>query len=177
MILDSYNKELAETYKVLANIFTRLPDEELVDQLRDELELEIKDPIDSVIEDYTQLFYGPQSPLTPVESLYHYKNTPSYWNETTEEVADFYRSCGLELDDESTELPPDHIAIEFLFVSYLLENNMIDELRRFFNEHIMQWIPSYCDTLKKRAQTDFYRELASVTKEVVLSDYEELFGE
>ena len=177
MILDSYNKELAETYKLLANIFTTLPNEEMLEQLNEELEIEMKDSVDAVVEDYTQLFYGPANPVTPVESLYHYDETPSYWNETTEQVAEFYRTCGLQLDDSSTELPPDHIAIEFLFVSYLLENNMIDELRSFFNEHLMKWIPRYCDIMHERAQTDFYRELAIVTKDIVLSDYEELFGE
>ncbi len=177
MILDSYNKELAETYKILANIFTTLPNEEMLEQLNEELEVEMKDPIDAVVEDYTQLFYGPTNPITPVESLYNYEETPSYWNETTEQVAEFYRSCGLQLDDSTTELPPDHIAIEFLFVSYLLENNMIDELRRFFKEHLIKWIPMYCDIMQERAQTDFYKELAIVTKDIVLSDYEEMFGE
>ncbi len=177
MILDSYNKELAETYKVLANLFTTLPNEELVEQMQEELELEIKEPLDAIVEDYTRLFYGPSDTLPPIESLYNYNDTPSIWNQTTEAVSEFYRSCGVDLNEKQTELPPDHIAIEFLFISYLIENNLVDELRAFFNEHIIKWVPMYCDMMQEKAQTEFYKEIAAITKEIVLSDYEEILGE
>lgn len=177
MILDAFNKELAQTYKVLAHLFTTLPNEELIEQMQKELELDIKEPLDAIIEDYTRLFYGPSDTIPPIESLYHYKDAPSMWNQTTESVSDFYHFCGLDLDEEQTELPPDHIAIEFLFISYLIENDMVDELRAFFDEHIMKWIPQYCDVMQEKAQTEFYKEIAAITKEIILSDYEEMAGE
>ncbi|NOX20820.1 MAG: hypothetical protein GXO99_06135 [Nitrospirae bacterium] len=178
MILDSYNKELAETYKVLANLFTTLPNDELIEQMQEELELNIKEPLDAIVEDYNRLFYGTTDTLPPIESLYVYNKNPSTeYYQVPDIVSDFYRSCGVDLNEQLTQLPPDHIAIEFIFISYLIENNLIDELRAFFKEHIIKWVPLYCDMIQERAQTQFYKEVAAITKEIVLSDYEEILGE
>jgi TorA maturation chaperone TorD len=173
--IDSYHNDLAKTYKLLASVFMETPNSELLQQVSEELEIQINDRFIDIVEDYNRLFYDTEDPLLPYESLYNYnaEEGPSLWNSTTQEVSDFYEACGLVLGS-SVNVPYDHIGLEFLFVSYLIENEMIDELMDFFELHIMKWVPEYCEKLEQKAQTEFLRTIARITKEVVLSDYEEL---
>lgn len=177
MPIDSYHRELASSYKLLASLFLDKPDSELARRLSEEFEISINEGPEEIDEDYTQIFHGPSDHLPPYESLYNYSpsDSPHLWNRTTEDILKCYMAGGVSLDDK-TDLIPDHISAELLFVSYLLENDKADILKSFFREHIIKWIPEYCDMLEKKAKTDFYRELAGITKDIILSDFEELTG-
>ena len=86
-------------------------------------------------------------------------------------MTDFYAGAELAIEDESG-LPPDHISLEFLFMSYLIDIGRIDLQGSFLEEHLMNWAPYYCEEVKGEAKTLFYREVAGITVDFLDSEYE-----
>ncbi len=177
MPLDAYHKDLAATYRLLATLFLREPDVELLMELSEGLDVGISDSADEIAEDFTGLFYGIADPVYPLESFYREsgKSIGGPGGAIADDLQRSYARAGLVIDQNSG-VPCDHIGIEFLFVSYLLENGMVDELRDFFEMHIIKWVPGFLDEMERKAGTAFYREIARITKDCVLTDYGELRG-
>ncbi|NTU42488.1 MAG: hypothetical protein HGA78_05455 [Nitrospirales bacterium] len=90
----------------------------------------------------------------------------------TEEVQEFYRSVGLAMDDE-VNLIPDHVSVELLFMSWLIENGLAEQEEAFMEDHLLKWLPLYCDEVRELARTGFYKDIADLLKELILTDYEE----
>lgn len=100
--------------------------------------------------------------------------------DVTMAVLDMYTEGGFEIVDEFRDLP-DHISAELEFLYVLLfkaaqaERNRnpealraVSSLRvRFLEDHLGRWIEPFCAALSRGAETDFYRELASVTAQYV----------
>ena len=168
MVFQDNNSERAEAYRVLADLFSKVPDEEVLKTMKEDFGLESKETADAISTDFISLFEYPDGKLQPVESLYiQPPNNPSA------EVNEFYNSAGLTIDEEFHYIP-DHLSLEFLFMSYLIDNNMLDLQKIFLEEHIMNWVPYYGDRIKEQAQTVFYREIAEITMDFLTSDYEEI---
>ncbi|HIE58166.1 MAG TPA: hypothetical protein EYP88_08055, partial [Anaerolineales bacterium] len=80
---------------------------------------------------------------------------------------------------------PDHIVIELEFMYYLifreleaLEQSDIERARRFLDiqdaflrDHLGTWISKFAKNVEENAQTDFYKNLAIVSKQFVQSDH------
>lgn len=166
--------ERAELYKFFAGLFMQEPSDEIIMQAKDMFQMEFDDTFQEIRLDYAHLFKIPDGHLIPCESLYNYpiRDRERLWGITAEEVQSFYNSAGLMMDEE-TDLMPDHISLEFLFMSYLIDNNLIELQKKFLKQHIGKWVPSYCDLLKDHAETDFYKEIAEVLKEFILFEVEE----
>lgn len=177
MPLDAYHRDLAATYRLLATLFLKEPDVELLLELSEGLDVGISDSADKIAEDFTSLFYGLADPVYPFESFYTEsgKSIGGPEGAVADDLQRCYARAGLVIDQDRG-IPPDHIGIELLFVSYLIENVMIDELRGFFERHIINWVPRFLDEMEKKAGTAFYREIARITKECLLTDYGELNG-
>ncbi len=175
MVLEDYHSELAQAYRLLALLYLEGPTQDLLTEMEQYLEIDITDSLSDIKEDFTRLLWGPVAPLQPYESLYVYdpKEGPGLWGRTSQAVASAYASAGLALQEEMN-FPPDHIAIEFIFVSYLIENQMVDELIDFFENHIMKWVPRFCEQLEAEASTGFFKDIARVTREIIEADYSEL---
>jgi len=175
MILDEYHSELAQAYRLLALLYLEGPSEQLLTELGHYLEIDIKEALVDIREDFMRLLGGPDAPIQPYESLYVYdeKEGPILWGKTAEAVSRAYASAGLVLQQEMN-FPPDHIAIEFIFVVYLMENQLVDELIDFFENHIMRWVPAFCEQLEKEASTGFFKEIARITREIIEADYSEM---
>jgi TorA maturation chaperone TorD len=175
MVLEEFHSELAQAYRLLALLYLEGPTEDLLNEMTEYLEIDITEGLSDIKEDFTRLLWGPQAPLQPYESLYVFdeKEGPVLWGKTAQAVSMAYASAGLALQEEMN-FPPDHIAIEFIFVSYLIENQMVDELIEFFENHIMKWVPSFCEQLQKEASTGFFKDIAKVTKEIIEADYSEM---
>jgi TorA maturation chaperone TorD len=171
--------ERAELYKFFAGLFMQEPSDEIITQAKEMFQLEFDDTFQEIRFDYSHLFKIPDGHLIPCESLYNYLNEDKkgLWGVKPEDVQSFYNSAGLIMDEE-TDLMPDHISLEFLFMSYLINNGLIELQKKFLKNHLGRWVPSYCDLLKDHAQTDFYKEIAEVLKEFILFEVEEFeFGE
>jgi TorA maturation chaperone TorD len=176
MYNDEYN-ERARLYKLFSTLVMKEPSEETLLQIREIFRMKFDETPNEIREDFASIFLRPDLHLSPHESLHNYPlgETPRLWGLATEEVQAFYRSTGLMLDEEA-DLIPDHLGVELLFMSYLIENDLTDHQKEFMEEHLLPWIPEYCDEVRKHAGTTFYRELAILLKEFVVSDNEQLSG-
>jgi len=174
--LDDREAERTELYRLFASLFMQEPAMETILTMKEMFRMECDDTPDEVAEDFRHLFLAPQGELPSYESLYNYplKERPGLWGRVTEEVQNSYRAAGLVIDAE-IGLAPDHLSAELLFMSYLIEHGLSGHQKDFLETHILTWVPEYCDEIRKRAHTTFYREVADLLKEFVTSDYEE-FG-
>ena len=167
-VYDYSNIERAEAYKVLSDFFLRAPEEDMLRAIKEDFDLESEEKAEEIQRDFDRLFSYPEGKLPPIESFFLTLESTS----SAEEVAGFYADAGLTIDEEFV-LTPDHLYLELLFMSYLIENNRYELQRRFLQEHLMNWVPSYCDELVREAQTVFYREIAEITRDFLISEAEE----
>ncbi len=177
MLLDSFNQDLSRAYKVLAIFYLYGISEEVVRELSEEFEMEPgTERIEDIEEDFFNLVSSPGAILPPYESLYLYPETNSKTQDKriSDEVSQLYTSAGLNIAPEITTVPPDHIGLELLYTAYLIDNNRVEDLQRFFKLHMINWIPQYCDLLEKEAQTEFMKEVARITRELIITDFEDL---
>lgn len=129
--------------------------------------------------DYARVFLGAGSttdnPVSPFESVY-----------TSEEHLlmqgardDMFRTLiadGLTLDDDYN-MPEDHISFEFQYLARLLDCEQrcaasgdaaaadaeALKARAFFENHVANWVPRFCEAAEALARTSFYRGLCECT--------------
>ena len=171
-IYENEDVERAELYKLFSDLFMGEPSEETLLQAKEIFQMKFDTSAEEVRKDFAAVFLRPDLHPSPYESLYHFPQgeTPKLWGKTTREVKAFYESTGLTLDEETT-LVPDHLALELLFMSYLIRNALAEQQEIFLKEHLL-WVPEYCDEVRKHASTPFYREVATLLKEFILSEQE-----
>lgn len=167
--------ERAELYRLFAGLFMKEPTEEMLLHIKDMFQMEFNDSLQGVRADFTHIFSGTGRHPAPYESLYNYPigDKPRLWGKATEEVLAFYNSTGLTIDEEMP-LIPDHISAELLFMSYLVENGLVEQQKRFLEEHLLKWVPECCQEIYKQAGTTFYKELSKILQDFILYDYENL---
>jgi TorA maturation chaperone TorD len=138
------------------------------------------DHMESLLVDYTRLFLGPTQALaSPYGSVWLGSET-SLMQDSSMAVLALYQEGGFEIDETFRELP-DHVAaeLEFLYLLIFREGQMEqmsrgDELaktvsirRRFLDAHLGTWIGPFTAAMEAGSASDFYRELAGVTKRFV----------
>jgi len=167
-VYDYSNIERAEAYRVLADFFLKAPEEDMLSAIKEDFELESEETAEEIRKDFERLFSYPEGKLPPIESFFlTLENTSS-----ADEVAGYYASAELTTD-VAFEFIPDHLYLELLFMSYLIENNRYELQNKFLEEHLMNWLPYYCDELSKLAKTVFYREIAEIMRDFIFSESEE----
>ena len=168
--------------KVLSGIGFALGDEfqdSPPDQLAEDLAIE-----------YTRLFIGPGPRISPHESLHvesHDASENDFWGPETVQVKRFVEATGLDYSEKFSGLP-DHISAEFELMQKLAEkesqawsdgdesaaNWCQNVQRRFFTEHLVNWIPGFCDKVVENAELSFFRQMAAVTRDFVELERESL---
>ena len=148
--------------------FFQKPEEELLDDLAVE---------------YARLFLGPGKHISPHESVHHPREGAQpgqLWGESTVEVKKCIESSGLHYESEYKGLP-DHISVEFEFMEQV---TLREELawgekdkdgalyclkmeKEFIEEHLIRWVPDFCEKIMKEAGLPFYREIAELTKNFI----------
>lgn len=120
--------------------------------------------------DHAALFVGPFELIAaPYGSVYKEQNR-QVMGESTIDVLRFYQNAGLFVEIKE---PPDHIAIELEFMSYLCtkeaesvakgnqeETENFRILQRQFFQSALEWVPRFCDSIKKGTSNPFYNGLA-----------------
>ncbi|GBD98094.1 chaperone protein YcdY [bacterium BMS3Abin07] len=164
---------ISETCKLLASLFMAEPDMSLIESFTESFPAEIQASPEEINDDFTSLFYGAPAILLPYESAYvHLAGTSVAAGIIPESLYSFYLKEGLILDS-SLGMRPDHISAELLFISYLEEAERENSLQEFLGIHAIIWIPAFCDDLYEAAYTDFYKEVGSITKDLIMSEYEQ----
>lgn len=166
-------EDRAAVYKLFSRFFFEEPSDDIIMQLKETLSISSDETPQEVRSDYNGLFILQGLHLSPHESLYHYPigDKPRLWGKSAYDVQALYTAAGIMLD-ETTDLIPDHISLELLFMSYLIESDLPVLRKRFMEEHLLQWVSEYCEELRKHARTTFCRELANALREFILSDAE-----
>jgi TorA maturation chaperone TorD len=93
-------------------------------------------------------------------------------------VTQFYVNHGYDLNLEASHHHvPDHIAIEFGFMQKLILQQDTKAQMKFYNEHLMSWIPPYLIAIKDMSSNPFYIDLADFTIDFMLEDYSSMIVE
>jgi TorA maturation chaperone TorD len=143
--------------------------------------------------EYTRLFLGPGRHISPHESVHFEredgKQGGTLWGDSTVEVKKFIEATGLGYRPEFRGVP-DHISVELEFMEELTRREeqawseedeegaqrCLSVERRFLEEHLTCWVPTFCDKIMAAAELSFYRELAVLTKKFIQFDWRELQG-
>ena len=167
-VYDYSNTERAESYRFLADFFLKAPEEDMLRTIKEDFDLESDETAEEIRRDFDRLFPYPEGKLPPIESFFLTLENAS----SAEEVAGMYAGAGLTIE-EDFELIPDHLYLELLFMSYLIEAGKYELQKVFLRKHLLNWVPYYCDELQKEAKTVFYREVAEITRDFLISESEE----
>jgi TorA maturation chaperone TorD len=149
---------------------------------------------DQLLEDlaveYARLFLGPDKHISPHESLHHQRDDGdwgTHWGGSTVDVKKFIETTGLEYKQEYSGMP-DHISVELDFMKEAAgrEAQAIEEKdwegalycqkmeKKFICDHLIKWIPAFCDKIISQAEISFYGDLADVTKDFITLESEEI---
>ena len=126
--------------------------------------------------DYTHMFFSSKPRLAYLfESVYR---EGRLMQESTFEIAGLYHDAGLVLN-EDFRLPPDHIAVELEFLSFLFfkeieglnggNKEAVEYARelqkKVVNEHLKPFVLNVAERVGKHARTKFYRTIARVLQQ------------
>ncbi len=140
--------------------------------------------------EYTRLFLGPGKHVSPHESVHHKREDGQWgklWGASTAEVKQFIEATGLNYTDDFKGLP-DHITVEFEFMQQLTlcEEQAWKEAdadkatacrqveKKFIEEHLTRWIPSFCEQVLQEAELPFYHAMAALTRSFIEFETEEM---
>ncbi|MBL6952160.1 MAG: molecular chaperone TorD family protein [Alphaproteobacteria bacterium] len=130
--------------------------------------------------EFTRLFIGPGPHIAPNEALHveaRSGESNAYWGEQTVAVKKFIEAAGLTIDDSFGGMP-DHLSAEFEFMQRLLlkeaeawasekdelATNILKIEKRFYDEHLSQWVGNFCVKVIDATEHPFYDQFAEVTK-------------
>ena len=139
--------------------------------------------IEDLAVEYSRLFLGPGKHISPHESVHHQREDGQWgklWGKSTVEVKKFIEATGLSYTDDYKGMP-DHISVEFEFMRQLIlrEEQAWKEAdaeqaaacrrieKKFIEEHLIRWIPSFCEQVLQEAELPFYRAMAALTRSFI----------
>jgi TorA maturation chaperone TorD len=145
--------------------------------------------IEDLAVEYARLFVGPGKHISPHESV-HLKNEEGgglLWGEATAKVKKFIESAGFEYKSDYCEIP-DHIAVELEFMQGVTERecrawnqkdndgvfSCLETEKKFIDEHLVRWVPLFCEEIISYAELPFYREMGKLTKRFIEFEKEEI---
>ncbi len=158
------DEELAEGFKLVREFVEKSKDK-AIDELHKDL-----------VGEYTRLFIGPHRlPVQPYESWWV---DGKLMGESLLKVKQVYRKAGIAKVKEYAE-PEDHIAFELRFMHYLCEAELsadteeriaecLNMQKEYLNEHLLRWVPDFCDALTENELSEFYKGIARLTKGFIL---------
>ncbi len=152
--------------------------EEMAEALRTLRDADDADP-EHLRQEFTRLFRGisrSESPNPPYESLYR---DGQLYSSTTTEVRRGYLAAGLDVADDESNEPPDHLGIELQFLAVLCEyaaDPDAGELSRtrardaqewFLDEHLLTWIVGLRGQVLQADPPEFYHAVLDLTVETL----------
>jgi len=142
-----------------------------------------KELLEELAVEYAWLFVGPGRHVSPHESVHHEKDNSRWgqlWGDATVEVKKFIETTGLQYQEDYSGLP-DHISVELEFMQQLTarEEQTWEDAdtegavycrniqKKFIEEHLVPWIPVFCEKVIQRAELPFYKEIAALTRKFI----------
>ncbi|MFQ6072669.1 MAG: molecular chaperone [Methanosarcinales archaeon] len=116
---------------------------------------------DALVVEYNSLFNVPlEQYVAPYESAY--REGLLYIHAV--EVKKFYEANGFSISEDYKDLP-DHVGLELEFMGHLCERGDLEAQKKFFEDHLIKWVPNLCEEIIKKSESDFYKGIARITKE------------
>lgn len=127
--------------------------------------------------EYTKMCFVSKPRLVPLfESVY---KEGKLFQDSTFQIARLYDEAGIKLGTEF-KLPPDHIALELEFMSYLIyqeieavktgnadnEEMALRLQNETMNKHLINFGLSFADRLARHAKTPFYQGIGDILKDL-----------
>lgn len=167
--LEESDSDRSDAYRLLSDLYFKPPSADDLESIREDLELSATDSDYEIRKDFDLLFPYPGGKLPPLESLYTIPPDPFLLGA----ILGVYADAGLTIDEDFRAFP-DHISLEFLFMSYMIDTKKTELQVSFLEEHLMNWVPYYCEAVIKAAGTAFYREIAGITMSFLSGEYENI---
>lgn len=137
--------------------------------------------------EYTALFIGPGGHISPHESVHMPRGSGTLWGNETVAVKRFIEGLGLEYTEDYKGLP-DHISVELDLMATLAGHegrawekgdlaaaaNALDYQAEFLDQHLLKWVPLFCQKVIDTAGMEFYRGLARLTRDFLASEVEDV---
>jgi len=125
--------------------------------------------------------YGPAPPFESIHA-----GIPAQ-GEAIPSMVDAYRAAGFERIDVPA-VPQDHLGVELRFMALLaaqestardagdIENvrALLAHQRQFLDQHLLSWVPAYCERIAAAARKPFFAGVARMTAEALALDRESL---
>jgi putative dimethyl sulfoxide reductase chaperone len=123
-------------------------------------------------EDYLNLFTREKiTPTSPFESNFRTKGNDIKENQGAT-VSEFYQSYGW-VSKFKGKINDDHLGIELLFLTLLLDKYMIldddacrgemkKEIRRFLSQHLLWWLPAWNDNVQSNSRTLCFKGIGTL---------------
>lgn len=119
---------------------------------------------------HAELFIGPFELIAPPYGSVYLEKNRQIMGDTTIDVLKSYEEAGLSVDEKE---PPDHIAIELEFMSFLSTReaearaegkaieaeNFFGKQKDFYNNYL-RWVSNFCEAIKQGTKSPFYQSLA-----------------
>ncbi len=158
-------------------------------QMKSFINSSLLDPVTDLAVDYARVFLGAGIAETD-QSAYPYESVyTSEYKLIMQEARDsmFHVLTGKDLGvKKGYDIPEDHIFIQLEFMAFFckeivgsVKGNdkdtaelLMSDQREFMKKHMLNWIPTFCEDVRKFALTDFYRGLAKVTNRFISMDME-----
>ncbi len=154
------------------------------------------DNASKIVKEFQCLFVVPaeQTYIPPYESCFRERTAGRFgnlWGTTTIEVNTLYQRIGFEPKLTDRIIAPDHIGLEFAFMSALClresekssneSKESIQEnhkLQKFFiDHHLNQWLPTLAQTIRSRSPIGLYAPVSSIAEMFVNQDRQFVLGE
>jgi len=123
-------------------------------------------------EDYIRLFSRELMPLAPAFGSF-YQNSEHYGSaRNVSPVTDFYSAYGWNSKFKD-KIKDDHLGIELLFLTILLEKYLVlddsacriemrKEIRRYIDQHILSWLSEWNDKMQIYSHTLCYKGISTL---------------
>jgi len=132
--------------------------------------------------EYARLFIGPGKHISPYESVWR-DNYGLLWGKATSEVKEFIESLGLTTHHTWTGLV-DHVGVELELMKRLTAREKearemkdsgkallcLEKQKEFMEDHILQWVPAFCQKVEEESRVVFYKHVALLTKRFIVYD-------
>ena len=140
--------------------------------------------------EYARIFIGPGTHVHPYGSMHHPDDPKRgrLWGDTTIWLRRFVKDHGVDFGRSHYDGIPDHVGHELEFYAQLLDaehqaaqagdQDKVSRLnhseKMLLGEHMLRWIPPFCDRVSEAANLDFYAVLARLTQDVLALEAERL---
>ena len=167
---EEMNYELQHLFRTLEKVVQDDDDILFTDQILSTINLFQGEEIKDLRAEYVALFTADETsnPRCPLMANDFFRLTMQTYD--SHDAEEWIYDSGIPV---SVDEPVDSIInylqyFSFACDEYLSQSLDVEDLSRFFNHHIINWIPQFCDILYRASGISFYKEVAVGLKEFIL---------